>query len=265
MKYINTYIFEKLKISKPKNNQTTKYKSTLFPETKDELVEIIKGEIEKRGNSCSLNHIDISLIDDLSCLFATDNSLENIKGYGLKEFNGDISEWDVSNVRNMEATFYGSKFNGDISSWEVYNVENMRSMFFYSKFNGDISQWDVSNVEDMQSTFRGCKFDGNISKWNVSNVKNMKLMFMDNRNFDQDLSKWDVSNVENMNYMFAYSNFNQNISNWDVSNVKTMEYMFLDSAFNQDISNWKINDKCVAFKVFAGCPIEDYYKPKNTY
>jgi surface protein len=35
--------------------------------------------------------------------------------FSTSEFNGDISNWDVSNVTNMEGIFYNSKFNGDIS------------------------------------------------------------------------------------------------------------------------------------------------------
>ena len=45
--------------------------------------------------------------------------------------------------------FYKSVFNGDISQWNVSNVTDMSSMFYKSAFNGDISNWDVSNVRDM--------------------------------------------------------------------------------------------------------------------
>lgn len=55
------------------------------------------------------------------------------------KFNGDISQWDVSNVTNMQSMFEGSYFNGDISLWNVSNVTNMSCMFKDSLFNGDIS------------------------------------------------------------------------------------------------------------------------------
>ena len=43
---------------------------------------------------------------------------------------GDISGWDVSNVRDMEKMFWGAKyFNGDLSKWNVSNVTSMDSMF----------------------------------------------------------------------------------------------------------------------------------------
>ena len=74
----------------------------------------------------------------------------------LQGFNGDISKWDVSNVKSTECMFMNSYFNGDISKWDVSNVENMESMFADSKFNQDISKWDVSNVENMTDVFEKC-------------------------------------------------------------------------------------------------------------
>jgi len=61
-------------------------------------------------------------------------------------FNGDISEWDVSNVENMCNMFAGSTFNGDISNWDVSKVNDMRYMFWSCPFNQNISNWDVSNI-----------------------------------------------------------------------------------------------------------------------
>ena len=47
-----------------------------------------------------------------------------------KLFNQDISNWDVSNVKNMNSMFFGCEnFNQDISGWDVSNVTDMRNMF----------------------------------------------------------------------------------------------------------------------------------------
>jgi len=84
-------------------------------------------------------------------------------------FNGDISNWDVSNVTNMRSMFWHSVFNGDISNWSVSNVTNMRDMFSKSVFNGDISNWNVSNVTNMRCMFYNSKFNVDISNWNFIN------------------------------------------------------------------------------------------------
>ena len=152
------------------------------PKTKDELQKLIEDTIKLQGNNANLNFIDTSKITDMSFLFYPKS---------LRNFNGDISKWDVSNVTNMEWMFRNSKFNGDIHRWNVSNVKYMGNMFCKSKFNGDISDWDVSNVIDMNSMFADTLFNGDIADWDVSNIRNMIKMFFNAKKFNQDLSNWE--------------------------------------------------------------------------
>jgi hypothetical protein len=56
--------------------------------------------------------------------------------------------------------FNKSFFNGDISNWDVSRLNNINAMFNHSKFKGDISEWKpfklimLLNVEEI---FCGCK------------------------------------------------------------------------------------------------------------
>ena len=97
MKSFKQHIFEKLRVSKPTY--------TLFPKSKEELEEMIESEIDKNGNECSLNHINVSKITDMADLF-----------FGSK-FNGDISDWDVSNVTDMRYIFRDSLLENNPPKW----------------------------------------------------------------------------------------------------------------------------------------------------
>ena len=100
MKALSEYINENLvnesgvDISKPKS------KKYLFkPKNHEELKNVVYQLIRARGNNADLNDIDVSEITDMSYLFCNSH------------FDGDISRWDVSNVKNMKGMFNTSKFN----------------------------------------------------------------------------------------------------------------------------------------------------------
>ena len=156
-------------------------------------------------------------------------------------FDQDISNWNTSQVINMDNMFYSSKFtckNGTINNWDVStSYFCMKSMFEHCSFNKPLDKWDVSNVKDMSYMFFNSKFNNDISTWDTSNVKDMSFMFSYNNNFDSDISNWDVSNVVDMKFMFSNSIFNGNISKWNVKNVICMERIFSNSKFNGEIFN----------------------------
>ena len=160
-----------------------------------------------------------------------------------RNFNGNLSSWNVSQVTNMREMFDNAeKFNGDISSWDVSSVTDMSEMFRTSAFNSDISSWNVSSVTDMSHMFRASAFNGDISSWDVSSVTDMSHMFDFTTNFNGDISSWDVSSVTDMSGMFTGTgSFNQPLNDWDVSSVTDMSHMFTGSGFNQPLNSWNVS------------------------
>ena len=88
------------------NENTGTTRTTVKPKNKSELMKIIKDTIAEEGNNCDLNFIDTSLIDDMSELFSD-----------FPEFNGNISSWDVSNVKDADKIFDRSPLEGNEPEW----------------------------------------------------------------------------------------------------------------------------------------------------
>ena len=75
------------------------------PKTNQELKDIIKKTIKEQGNNCDLNFIDVSNITDMSGLFAGTS------------FNGDISKWNVANIRNKTFMFVDTLLEENPPEW----------------------------------------------------------------------------------------------------------------------------------------------------
>lgn len=178
MRNLKDIILEKLVISKDKLQQFTEH-----PKTNDDLRKLVKCAMAINGNNCDLNHIDVSKIKDFSMIF------KNL------DFDGDISDWDVSNAVIMDRMFEKSSFTGknsDLTKWDVSKVETMHKMFAFSPFNGDISTWNLNNVEDIYGMFMNSLFDGsngNIDNWDVSNVVEYGDVFKDSP-LENNPPKW---------------------------------------------------------------------------
>lgn len=116
---------------------------TVQPQSKEELLAIIKDAIATYGNEVDLNFIDTSKIINMSCLFQNSN------------FNGNINKWNVSNVKNMDCMFSSAfKFNQPLNDWNTSNVESMCYMFSdATSFNQPINNWDLSKLKSMFGMF----------------------------------------------------------------------------------------------------------------
>ena len=168
---------------------------------------------------------------------------------------GEISNWDVSKVTNMERLFAQSSFNQPLNNWDVSNVKYMSEMFeCATSFNQPLDEWNVSNVCHMEGMFEwATSFNQSLDKWDVSKVCDMRNMFHFATSFNKPLFQ-NVSNVINMNDMFeGATSFNQSLDNWDVSNVKKMGFMFQNAtSFNQPLNNWNVSKVTDMYRMFGG-------------
>ncbi|GMH72225.1 hypothetical protein TL16_g05862 [Triparma laevis f. inornata] len=101
---------------------------------------------------------------------------------------GYISGWDTSEVTSMRDLFSAGsgdvgeaakQFNGDISRWNVEKYTVMMEMFYKAEsFNQDLSGWNVEKCLSMSYMFYGAmKFNkDSVKNWNLSR-KNTTLMF----------------------------------------------------------------------------------------
>ena len=87
---------------------------------------------------------------------------------GANKFDGDLSKWDVSSVRDMSLMFSrASSFNGGISKWDVSRVTSMEKMFHSaSSFAQTLcGKWQTSTAD------KDGMFDGSSGKICTSNGK----------------------------------------------------------------------------------------------
>ena len=134
-----------VKIVSFKDNNGNFHKRGYKPKDLDNLKDLLERMVEVRGDEGDFNDIDTSEITSIELLFA------------INTFNGNISGWDVSNVKNMKCMFNNAtSFNQPIGKWDVSSVKNMSFMFRKTtSFNQDISKWNIQGV-NVYNMFKDC-------------------------------------------------------------------------------------------------------------
>lgn len=86
---------------------------------------------------------------------------------------GNLNEWDVSAVTNMEGIFFNSKYKSPLDKWDVSSVINMRYAFYGSKYDNLIENWNFSSVDNAESAFEESVHFHLRVKWNASNTEHI--------------------------------------------------------------------------------------------
>jgi len=186
----------------------------------------------------------------IELLVAVDEYLEDPSPSSkvAETYGWPIGMWDVSQVTSFNAVFSADRnikareFNEDISAWDLSKARSTRRMFHKAAaFNQAINDWDLSSVTSVEEMFSAAEsFNQDIGQWNVSNVENMSQMFAGAISFDQDLSGWITTSVSDMSLMFAAAlSFNHSLDAWNVHHVTSFKGMFVEAtSFNQDMCAW---------------------------
>jgi len=195
------------------------------------IYNIIKGIGFTFENTDSLKLLDISQWGNLN--------VGNDGGYFAYCKNFDSTATDALNLTgttNLESMFMGAySFNGNINNWDTSQVTDMGALFsFATNFNQPLDNWDTSNVTDMHRMFNGADVDGyrtkfnqSLNAWNISKVTDISMMFSDTESFNHPLDNWDTSNVISMFNLFDGAlAFTQDISMWDITSVTSMGGIF---------------------------------------
>ena len=188
MKSLNQYIIEKILINK--NSKLNKIKV----ESKEQLQSIIQERYNNNKSFIDLTDIDISELDNLSCIFERLNNLEVV----------DISGWDTSNVTNMAFMFSRSNNLKNIIGIENLDVSKLKKANFIfesceSLVELDLTNWNPISLQTAWSMFSGCsnlKIIKNIDNWQLPNIKDVSYMFCDCAKLDVDLSNWDLTHIK---------------------------------------------------------------------
>jgi surface protein len=120
---------------------------------------------------------------------------------GCSNLTGTFTDTpNLSSTSDLLQTFRNcTLFNGDLSNWDVSNATNMVNLFLgASSFNSNISNWDVGNVTSMQNVFLGApSFDQDLSSWNIINVSNFTNFLsgatLSTANYDALLIGWEAT------------------------------------------------------------------------
>ena len=239
-------------------------------------ISILSSDFEYLPSEICINNIIQNVIYKYYYFNNSENNVtlkwENKLNSTCKMFKGclniteiDFSNFDTSNVKNMESMFEGctSLISLNLSNFKTSNVNNMFLMFANcsSLTYLNLDNFDTLNVNRLNCMFEGCSSlkSLNLSNFKTPNVVLMDYMFMQCSSLiSLDLSNFDTSKVEKMNGMFqdCFSLVSLDLSNFNLLNINSLDKIFYNcfsmsylSLNNLDI----LKDSFLEKKIFEGC------------
>ena len=168
-----------------------------------------------------------------------------------RDFNADLSNWNVSRVTTMEGMFRNAPaFNGDLGRWKVHNVRNMNSMFDNAaSYEGKgLDQWNrrLSSLRFAAHMFNeAAAFNGNVQGWQLPENCSLKGTFRNASLFNRTLSSWTPRERDEATLLRGATSFKNGTdnANWRLSSDNVPEWLRsislsppepMESVFNSD-------------------------------
>ncbi|RIY32881.1 hypothetical protein CKF54_04095 [Psittacicella hinzii] len=132
-------------------------------------------------------------------------------------YNIDISLWDLSKVEKLNGTFMCQRFFINLSQLDVSNVKEMQATFAFNLLVPEgINYWDVGNVTNTSYMFKMTLNTSNsIESWNVSKLEHADYMFSSSLFFDQNLNDWNLSSLKSAKGIFSLTSMKEsNYQTW---------------------------------------------------
>lgn len=123
-----------------------------------------------------MGHFDTSNVTDFSGMFFNAHAIGSV----------NTIKWNLSSATNMSQMFQASYYCEDISNWDVSNVENMDDMFrdtLEPEFRKlDLSPWNTKNVKFMNRMFMHSGNKSDLSQWCVPKIQDEPIYFNEDGN-----------------------------------------------------------------------------------
>jgi hypothetical protein len=190
---------------------------------------------------------------------------------GVENFQGNISNWDVSNVVTMDHMFFSWSipFDMDLSAWNVSRVESFSHMFRGSSFTDMIQCWcwEISPTANQEYILGGryaeaynyyrivtnsecanwvpIRFDNQSIRLAVQEWGQDKGSILSYRKWG-NISEWNTTGVTNVDGLFEGFGYRYDIrlvdlSQWDTSNTVSMSETFRRSSGNpKGVAAWDV-------------------------
>lgn len=157
----------------------------------------------------------------------------------------DFNGWSMSKLNDcsyMFANNLAKSLRVELSEWDMTKVRNAQGMFKDRQVDMDVTKWKLPELTNMAEMFSGCTgFNQDISGWVLGKVTTVKAAFEKLDFFDQDLGVLAGNPITDASMLFRNSRMatGKGMESWTADGIKTVLGMAQNAnRFDPDLSGW---------------------------